>query len=162
MNLYSQWSCERACGIISQSVRNRVEANRATSLDMIRHQQMAHIPFLARLSQGDSFQWSSEVLPAAWVQPSDFERTVPSQQGDFIPVSHARHRPPHTTPLGSTGTESSPMLEDVIALLVDMRELGYTGSDVHQQSLFRPGQNQERQVICSFHQKRYSGRGGTN
>jgi hypothetical protein len=48
MHLYSQWSCERSCGIISQSVRNRVQANRTTSLHLLRDQQMLNIPFLAR------------------------------------------------------------------------------------------------------------------
>ena len=48
MNLYSQWSCERLCGSISQGIRNRVQANRAASLDIIRQQQVFHIPFLAR------------------------------------------------------------------------------------------------------------------
>ena len=51
MNLYAQWSCERFCGMISQSVRNRVQANRACSLDILRQQQVYHIPFLARKSR---------------------------------------------------------------------------------------------------------------
>ena len=48
MNLYAQWSCEHFCGMIAQSVRNRVQANRTTSLSILRQQQMHHIPFMAR------------------------------------------------------------------------------------------------------------------
>ena len=48
MNLYSQWSCERLCGSIAQGIRNRVQANRAASLDILRQQQIFHIPFQAR------------------------------------------------------------------------------------------------------------------
>ena len=48
MNLYSQWSCERLCGTIAQGIRNRVQANRAAALDLVRQQQIFHIPFLAR------------------------------------------------------------------------------------------------------------------
>ena len=51
MNLYAQWSCERFCGMIAQSVRNRVQANRSTSLNILRQQQMYHIPFMARKQQ---------------------------------------------------------------------------------------------------------------
>ena len=51
MNLYSQWSCERFCGMIAQSVRNRVQANRASSLDILRQQQLFHIQYLARKQQ---------------------------------------------------------------------------------------------------------------
>ena len=35
MNLYSQWSCERLCGSIAQGIRNRVQANRSASLDLL-------------------------------------------------------------------------------------------------------------------------------
>ena len=48
MNLYSQWSCEQLCGSIAAGIRNRVQANRATSLSILRQQQIFHIPFLAR------------------------------------------------------------------------------------------------------------------
>ena len=52
MHLYSQWCCERLCGLIAQRVKNRVSANRATSLDIIRREQLYSIPFLARQSRG--------------------------------------------------------------------------------------------------------------
>ena len=51
MHLYSQWCCERLCGLIAHSVKNRVSANRATSLDIIRREQLYSIPFLARQSR---------------------------------------------------------------------------------------------------------------
>ena len=52
MHLYSQWCCERLCGLIAQSTKNRVSANRATSLDIIRREQLYNIPFLARQPRG--------------------------------------------------------------------------------------------------------------
>ena len=52
MHPYSQWRCGRLCGLIAQSVKNRVSANRATSLDIIRRELLHSIPFLARQSRG--------------------------------------------------------------------------------------------------------------
>ncbi|TGZ78597.1 hypothetical protein EX30DRAFT_383879 [Ascodesmis nigricans] len=52
LNLYSQWCCERACGIIASSVKNLVQANRTASLALLRHQQLRSLPLLAKQSNG--------------------------------------------------------------------------------------------------------------
>jgi hypothetical protein len=44
----SQWCCERLCGDLVRSIKNRVHANRTTSLEVIRREQTYHLPFLAR------------------------------------------------------------------------------------------------------------------
>lgn len=44
----AQWCCERLCGDLVQSIKNRVSANRTISLEVIRREQTYHLPFLSR------------------------------------------------------------------------------------------------------------------
>ena len=80
MNLYSQWSCERLCGNIAQGIRNRVQANRAASLDIIRQQQIFHIPFLARRTASITMSSNGETDP---LDPGDDEPNLQSS-GSYL------------------------------------------------------------------------------
>ena len=84
MNLYSQWSCERLCGSIAGGIRNRVQANRAASLSILRQQQIFHIPFLARNTVPATQFTADDSNPELLQDPHSTDRPETEYTGSYL------------------------------------------------------------------------------
>jgi hypothetical protein len=80
----AQWCCERLCGDLVRSIKNRVSANRTVSLEVIRREQTYHLPFLARCDT------SQKALQTLLDNPSDGSQSTTTLDAILTGVNNLR------------------------------------------------------------------------